>query len=345
MPLDPKLVKLFGLPRFIEVRWLGKKLVSLFTSAPDCVAEAMAAPGVSELDCYILINQPMGDTASRRRAPLDTLFSPRRGQCTADGDIERRLLLPFDLDPVRPIGTAATPAQIALAVEMRDFLVSYLGKHGFPDPAGDVFSGNGAHTYYRTTDLSNSPEVQVLLYGLYTGLARKFDMPGLVKLDRSVRSPGQIMRLPGTFNHKAQRQCEIISVAETAGSVTLQHIQEVVKELRGEQGYKKPLESRAGDWRAEQMEALLDFHCIDYQGPREVPQGLLWILSPCPFNSDHVGSSPAVILTKSGWPKFCCKHDSCQGKNWRAFLAHLNITNGKVFSWTSSEFENKLVRF
>ena len=93
----------------------------------------------------------------------------------------------------------------------------YLISRGWPNSLGDVFSGNGRHTYFKT-DLPNSPEVRSLLYALYTALARKFDMPGLVKLDKSqCASAAQIMRLPGTLNHKAQRHCEILSVSEDAG--------------------------------------------------------------------------------------------------------------------------------
>jgi hypothetical protein len=334
MSLDARLLRLFRLPRLIELRWLGRQQrVSLVTTDIAVLEEAAVAPPVQGLDAYLVVNTLMDDVVARRKMPLDTLYSPLRGQCVADADIGRITTLPFDFDPIRQTGTAATLEQIALAAEMRDSMVSYLRAHGFPEPAGDVFSGNGRHTYYAT-NLPNTPEIKLALYGFYTDLARRLDRFGLVKLDKSVRSPAQIMRLPGTFNHKAQRRCEIISIAETSELVTLEHIRAVLTDLRKKQGYKKPLTARAGDWTPERLEALLDFHSIDYQALREVPQGLLWVLSPCPFNAEHVGTSPAVMITKSGWPKFCCKHDSCQGKGWRKFLSHLNLANGKVFSWT-----------
>jgi hypothetical protein len=166
----------------------------------------------------------------------------------------------------------------------------------------------------------------------------------LVKIDKSVRSPAQIMRLPGTLNHKAQRQCEILSVSEDAAPVTLEHIRDAITDLRGRAG-KGPLVVRVGDWTPERMEALLDFHGLDYLAPRGIPLGTMWILCPCPFNEDHKLSSPAVFVTKSGFPRFKCKHDSCQKKSWRQFLAHLNITNRKVFSWKSHQFVSKSQSF
>jgi hypothetical protein len=331
-PLDPRLVALYGLPRLIEFRWLGSSRVSFVAKDAATLAEAVAAPEVQELDAYLVINELMGDVASRRHMPLDALYRPLRGQCVADSDIVRHILLPFDFDPVRPTGTAATLDQIAHAVEMRDALVLYLSQRGWPNPAGDVFSGNGRHTYYRT-DLPNTREVQLALYGLYSALAQQFDRPGSVKLDKSVRSPAQIMRLPGTFNHKAQRQCEIIAVDEAPGLVTLAHVTDIIKNLRGEQGYKKTLVARAGDWTPQMMESLLDFYDLGYVAAREIPQGILWVLVPCPFNDGHQATSSAVMLTKAGWPKFTCKHDSCAELKWADFRRHLFTQTRKWWTY------------
>jgi hypothetical protein len=331
--------KLFGLPRLAELRWLGKRRVSLVTNDSAVIVDALAAPAVQCLDVYIVVNQPVGDLVSRRGMPRDTLYSPLRGQCTADADIERRLLLPFDFDPIRPTGLAATLAQVQLAVDMRDRVVEYLADHGFPDPA-DVFSGNGRHLYYAA-DLPNTPEVSLLLESLYHSLAREFDQLG-VKVDQSVRSAAQLMRFPGSFNFKAQRTSEILNVPKSFVPVSLETIQAVVDELQNKHrttpgvGHRcKIVVGREGGWCSERMSALLDFHNVDYRGPTAVPQGLLWILLPCVFNPDHGSTSPAVLVTKKGWPKFVCKHDSCVKKRWTHFLAHLNLTNRKVYTWKS----------
>jgi hypothetical protein len=328
---------LFGLPRLIELRWLGKHRMSLITSDLNLIDNALDSPEVCDLDGYLTVNA-LGDVA-KRGLPLNTLYRPSRGQCVSDSDIENIIRLPFDFDPVRPTGTAATLDQIARAVEMRDRMIAYLAGRGWPAPLGDVFSGNGRHTYFKT-DLPNTPEVSSLLYALYYALAQKFDVPGVVKLDKSVRSPAQIMRLPGTLNRKAQRQCEIISVSEDAAPVTLQHIRDAITDLRGKIG-KGPLVVRVGDWTPARMQALLDFHGLDYLAPREIPLGTMWVLCPCPFNEDHKLTSPAAFVTRSGFPRFKCRHDSCSKNGWRQFLAHLNLRDRKVFLWKPQASESK----
>jgi len=311
--------------------------MTLITSDTSLIEASLIAPEARALDAYLTINEPGTD---EYLAPRNILYRPLRGQCAKDRDIVRHILLPFDFDPVRPTGTAATLDQVGYAVEMREALVSYLSGRGWPCPAGDVFSGNGRHTYFRT-DLPNTPEVRAQLCALYDGLARKFDRPGVVKLDKSVRSPAQIMRMPGTFNHKAQRMCEILSVSENAAHVTLDHIRDVITDLRAKVG-KRPLVARTGSWTPERMEALLNFHGLDYLASREIPQGTMWILCPCPFNDAHVLTSSMVMVTKSGFPKFKCKHDSCQRRSWNQFLAYVNLENRKVFSWTLHQLDSKL---
>jgi hypothetical protein len=331
MTLNSQLIALFQLSgRLVEMRWLGKFRKSLLTRDPDNIVEGITAAEVSGLDCYLVINQIADDVCSRRKMPIDKLYSPMRGQCTADSDIARVILLPFDFDPVRATATAASLDQVALAVQMRDVLVAYLTERGWGNPAGDVFSGNGHHCYYAD-NLENTPELRLLLYNLYHGLARKFDSPA-IKFDKSVRSPAQLMRFPGTVNHKAQRRCEILSVNEAPTLIAVEDIQAVVKELRVEQGRVKPLTARKGGWSVESMESLLNLYGWDYCAPVPWSGGLMWILSPCPYNPQHDRTSPAVFLTKEGWPRFRCLHNSCTEYKWKDFRKQLYQLTGKWFA-------------
>jgi hypothetical protein len=139
------------------------------------------------------------------------------------------------------------------------------------------------------------------------------------------------MRLPGSFNFKGRRPCEIISFNETAGAVSLDLVRKVVADLRGELSFKKPLIARPGSWTPAVLQAFLDFYHIDYFPATEIPQGQLFVLSPCPRNPGHEGTSPAILLTRSGRPKFCCKHASCQGVSWRQFRAEMFRLTKKWF--------------
>jgi hypothetical protein len=348
-PLDPRLITLYELPRIVELRLLGKRRrpLSIFLRDSDTFAEALAHPDVKGLDAYAIFNRLCDDVAARHGIAEDTLFAPLPGQCTQDADIVRITRLPYDLDPTRPTGTAATLEQVRLSAKAMDHVIRYLCDRVFPEQAV-IASGNGTHAY-NATDLPNTPETAALLTDLYVGLAKEFGTE-LVKFDVTVRSAAQLMRVPLSFNYKAGRFSEILTMPEILAPVSLETIQAVVEELRTKysKGRGMPAHGtgivvgREGGWTSERMEALLDFHGIDYGLRKLTPQGMtMWILRPCPFNEDHALTSPAVFVTPKGWPRFKCRHDSCATNHWKQFLQHLNLTNRKVFSWTSPQFANK----
>ena len=79
---------------------------------------------------------------------MDTIvIKPNRGRLTANDDILRRLLLPFDSDPERPTGMAATEEQRTLAFQQSERIQQTLLALGWPEPA-IVSTGNGVHRYF-----------------------------------------------------------------------------------------------------------------------------------------------------------------------------------------------------
>ena len=44
--------------------------------------------------------------------------------------------------------------------------------------------------------------------------------------------------------------------------------------------------------------------------------GHLWILNPCPWNSQHTNRAAFIIKHASGAISAGCQHDGCQGKGW-----------------------------
>jgi hypothetical protein len=326
--LDFRTKQLFSMPRLIELRWLGTTRRSLFTSDINCIEAGVSDPTVDGLSIYAVINLLSSTVIERKRITPNRIFRPVKGQCSGDTDIRHRILLPLDWDPVRAVGTAATDEQRLKSATQADATISYLYNGGFPEPAALVDSGNGRHGYFRL-DAPNDDHTDFLLTAFYSALAQKFDTPD-VKLDKSVRSAAQLMRLPGSFNQKAQRMCEILSFSGAAKPVSLDLIQKVTQDLRSRLGYKRRLAVRRGSWTIALVEAFLDFYDIDYLSPTEIPQGLLYVLNPCPLNSEHVGSSPAILLTNSGFPKFCCKHASCQ-MSWKDFRGQLFRLTKKWF--------------
>jgi hypothetical protein len=290
---------------------------------PGLLDEILTHPKVQGFGAYFLLNELDPNRGQR----LDILFRARKGQLTADKDIARRRWILFDSDSVKPTGAAATPEQHRVAHEHSAKLEAALTAEGWPRPIV-CDSGNGAHRLYAV-DRPNDRETAFLLSNLLNVTAKRFDTDA-VKLDRTVWNAGRITRLYGSRNHKAGRDSAVLSVPSIV-PVTLEQIQAVVTKWRGALGYKKPLVARVGDWTPERVQAFLSFHDIDYRPPTEIPSGILWVLSPCPLNDEHVGTSPGVILTKSGWPKFRCMHNSCSGIKWADFRKRLYVLTGKWF--------------
>lgn len=123
----------------------------------------------------------------------------RAKQTTADHDIERRLYLPIDLDPVRPSGIAATDKEHAQALAKAQEILKGLTDQGWPKPI-EMDSGNGAYLEYAI-DLPNDRESTELLQKCLQALDMLYS-DGAVKVDCSMFNAARIVRLPGTKNAK-----------------------------------------------------------------------------------------------------------------------------------------------
>jgi hypothetical protein len=318
---------LFSIPRDVEMRWLGKPRMAMFTRSPEAIAEALSKYPES---VYITINELLPTTAEKHGMPLDRVAIPARGQLTANEDIQRRLLIPFDSDPERTTGTRASEEQRTLAFRQSQDIEEALSALGWPSPAV-VSTGNGACRYFACA-LSADHETDALLRSFYACAAKKFSALG-VGLDTSVQNLGRVMRMPGSLNLKAGRICELMHLPgnwrETVVHVDL--LRRTTEIWRKELGFRTPkLIARPGPWTEEHVEAFMDLHGIAYHPPLQIPAGVLWVCS-CPFDSSHVGTSPGIVLTKAGWAKWKCLHHSCQMK-WPQFVVKLNGLTGRFYN-------------
>lgn len=318
----------------VEVRFLGPRKWALYTSEANNIEDALAQPEVAGLDAYQTLNPLAPETPEKHGLRRDVLFQASRGQLSGDEDVTRRRWLLLDSDSIKATGAAATDAQREAAQAHSRELEAALTAEGWPRPLA-FDSGNGAHRTYRI-DLPNTRESDFLIANFLHLMARKFDS-ARVKLDKSVSNAGRITRLYGTRNHKAGRDSAVLSVPEVVTPVSLEQITSLMEKWRASLGYKKPLAQRAGDWTPEKMEAFLNFYGLDYRPAVPKPAGLLWVRTPCPLDEDHVGTSPGVLLTKAGWPKFVCKHDSCGSGRlpWADFCKKLYRITGKWFLYVA----------
>ena len=118
---------------------------------------------------------------------------------TSDKEIVRRLVLPIDIDAIRPAGISATDAEKAEALKVADDVDRYLQAQGWPPPMF-VDSGNGYHLFYRV-DLPNDAARPAMVKANLARLADKFDTDA-AKVDQSIHNAARIMRIPGTWARK-----------------------------------------------------------------------------------------------------------------------------------------------
>ncbi len=260
------------------------------------------------------VNPALLGRANNRIAPA------RRDNSTADGDVLRRRWLPIDCDPVRPSGIASTDAEheaaLALAREIRDGLSSL----GWPEPVM-LDSGNGAQMLYRI-DLPTDDD------GLVKRCIEEIAKASTeaVKVDVTVFNAARIWRVAGTMNRKGDpledrphRMARIVSVPKkvvTAKGTLLEAVcgntpAPTATESAEGRTESPHVEDRHFDldrWIAEHLPEAKE--AVPWQGGRK------WILTQCPFNPEHKGTSVALVQPPDGGPVFCCKHNGCAGNDW-----------------------------
>ena len=123
---------------------------------------------------------------------------------TSDSDIIRRRWLPFDIDPARPSGIAATDDEVDLAVSLAGDIEDILRSMGWSYPLY-VSSGNGMYMLYRV-DLPNDAEALATVNKIYTVVNHRLGNIDLSKphaeIDSTVGNAARILRTGGTVNRK-----------------------------------------------------------------------------------------------------------------------------------------------
>lgn len=165
-----------------------------YTSAAALARDAVSLNGTAG-GVYIT----MDAIDARLLARSENRLTPYPKATTSDDQVERRLWLKVDLDPVRPSGISASDAEKAaaeaLALRVRDDLAG----EGWPTPIVND-SGNGWHLLYRI-DLPNDDQSKLLVEGVLRALAQRYDNAD-VKVDTTTANAARIWKLPGTLTKK-----------------------------------------------------------------------------------------------------------------------------------------------
>ncbi len=121
---------------------------------------------------------------------------------TSDNDIERRVWLPFDFDPVRPSGISSTDGELKYAKERALQAADWLTQELDEPPSIWGFSGNGYHLLFRI-DMPNDETTTQQVKQIIEATSAKFT-DSKVSVDRTVFNAGRVWRLFGTLNRKGE---------------------------------------------------------------------------------------------------------------------------------------------
>ena len=305
-----------------EVRILGKVngVVSGYFDDPEFAAAAIAKyDGVAE-GIYHTVNPVNPMLLSR--APNRFRENVASGGCTTDSDVERRTVLPIDVDPERPAKTSATDDELKAAFRVLRAVKAHL-EDDLGWPAGTtVMSGNGGHLYYPV-DLPNDSDSRDLVKRILAKLAKDFDEKGVAHVDKSVWNASRIMKVPGTVAAKGtesadrpHRRSKVLRATDEGVCVPLSALEALAgpaptKTAKGTQASGNGLAA----WSVEQVEERLASWGLSWRNVKNEDDRTVWVLRACPACGDE-GGKAFVQRKNDGVLSAACLHDSCAFDSW-----------------------------
>jgi len=297
----------------VEVRaFIGDKTVSGVFDDYRYLSESLKQLMESNADIYNTLN------------PVD--LEVTNGISTAirtsrDSDISRITRIPFDFDPIRETGIAATGRQIDDSEVVAERLIRRLNQYAWPDPLMGI-SGNGCHLIYDT-DLPNDKETKKTLTNLYKALEIRFTTDK-VKFDVVVRNPARIFRTYGTVNQKGGRKT--FCVAPENSYVPGDKIVDLASSLTPEKKKRTWVKTEGSDNNARYIKGW-DIVGVFNQSGMVIKERGDVVDVVCPWEAAHSSTSETDAGVWAGeWPQFHCFHDSCSDKDIKDVLAFFGVT-------------------
>lgn len=256
-------------------------------------------------------------------------------------DIGHYIRLVFDLDAVRPKGSAAPPLQLEYTREAAENIRRFLSRQGWPLPAV-VASGNGHHLIWRLAPIPVTPELSKRLDVVYRGLAAQFGSAA-VSFDTTVQNPGRIIRAPGSLNIKVPADpravvCELPARWRQVTPGQLDELARVMAVCLGEVDSPPKrntthreasaingagLPAGKGDYATLDLPGWFEAHGCYIGHIRENRHTVR-----CPWADEHTtpslkGGGDTVIFESDGriWGEFFCHHAHCADRRIGDVLA------------------------
>ena len=278
---------------------------------------------------YVTLNEVNPALLSRRANRIKMRLG-KKDSTTSDADIQRRLWLPIDIDPLRPSGVSSTDEEHELALAKADEIARWIAALGFPDPIR-ADSGNGAHLLYRI-DLPNDEGATALVKACLTTLDTLFS-DERVSVDTANFNAARIWKLYGTVSRKGDstperphRRSRILSAPDDMMLVSPEQLRELTARLPTEQHAQPPAAAKDKGF---DLRRWLSDHGIGVRSEKPYSGGTLFILEQCPFSVAHKDGAFAIQFG-SGAIFAGCKHASCGGGTQRWLELRGQFEPGRV---------------
>lgn len=300
-----------------EIRILkGKSIISGYFTDVETLEKAFQTVDLRNANIFYTLNSINPDCYSR--AQKDCFRQEKT--TTSDSDIISYQWMLVDLDPVRTTGISSTNDEVKEAYAVANRVVEYLRGMEFPAPV-IALSGNGIHLLYRVA-FTNTSDNAALIERCLKALDLMFSSEK-VEIDKKVFNPSRISKLYGTTAQKGSstkdrphRMSRIISRPDEIKQTTKEMLERLASEYPEE--VSKPInnQSRQGDF---DLDRWISEHGIKVDSVKTWKDTTKYILTECPFDSNHKAPDATLIKMSSGAICFKCFHNSCSGHDWHEF--------------------------
>lgn len=303
--------------QIFEIRMIyeNKKVYSGYFNSADILINELSKHSTSNCNIYITLNalnEACYDRSQRNK------FEYNAKATTSDNDVLGIEWLMVDLDPKRPAGTSSTDEQIEKSKKLANEIYDYLLKIGFERPIVSE-SGNGIHLLYRVNLRNSIENIELLKKSLKT-LNLLFSNDE-IEVDMKNFNPSRICKLYGTMAQKGSntekrphRMSRIVGNYIEIKPTDKKYLEKlcdkypVSEEKPQRYNNFSPREFDLDDW-------LLKYG-VRYRKD-SYGDGDKYILSCCPFDSNHKGKDAVIFRSRGGAIGFNCFHNSCMGKTWK----------------------------
>lgn len=341
---------LFPAGSLVELRIPKSKIGNIvgFFKDQTKLAEAVAEYSGNVAAVYYTLNEPsleLWEKNSHDKAIIG-------GHATSDAAIVRRNWLLIDCDPIRvdadikPLTdqkVSSTDSEKQASREVAKNVNAYLADKGWPTPLS-ADSGNGYHLLYNLGGMESTKELTQIIKDVLLHLASAFNTD-TVKIDASVHNASRITKAYGSIASKGEptedrphRKSALIN-KKCGGAVSLKQLNEILPTPKKASIIIKANQTSGAATSATmegKIDEFLEFYNLDHQLKTQYNGGWKWILSECPFNSDHCNGEVAVFIGEDGAYGFHCFHNSCVENTWIPFRQFLETKFDKKFFFQSN---------